>query len=97
MSQVILYGFSDDLIEIEGAIEKEVYGDGDEPTWLAFSDGTLIRVTYDGDWHFKVKELGEDSFAIVKNPEPNTDQYTDTVTLNGDIRWVVVGTSFVED
>jgi len=57
MSQVI-YGASDDLIELRGDVEEEfnVYLADDKPGYLALSTGDLLRVEYstDGVWEFRM-------------------------------------------
>jgi hypothetical protein len=45
---VKVFGDSDDLIEIEGDLREEFndYKTGEEPGYLAFSNGTVIRIQY---------------------------------------------------
>jgi hypothetical protein len=85
-------GASDDLIEIEGQISEEfsAYGtDEDEPKFLGFSDGTLLRVTYDGLWRFSLVSRGSADYSKVDGCED--EDTNDVVTLKGDIRWVCYG------
>jgi hypothetical protein len=67
----VVYGSSDDLIEMDGDYREEHGAYGDD-TWVGFSDGTVIKATYDGTWMFEgvaepwsdctvVGPLGEDS------------------------------------
>lgn len=90
VTMIKVYGASDDLIEIEGEISEEFYAD--EKSYLAFSDGTLVSVDYDQDgiWRFNVLEKG---MAIYNKSLPNLekDEYTEVLTLQGNIRWVVYG------
>jgi len=90
MSEVIVYGFSDDLIEVEGEINQEFYLGTDEGGYLAFSDGTLLRVDYDGDWNISLKASGKSSYHN-EPPADNGSDYSDIVTLTGDFKWVLFG------
>ena len=95
---ITIYGASDDLIEIEGDITEEFnwYSDNvEERRYLAFSDGTLLRVFYDEDgiWRFN-KVI--DGLAHFEKVEGDAIKDTpDRVTLSGYvIRWVVFGEQF---
>lgn len=97
---VTVYGYSDDLIELEGDIREEfdVYMDYSPSGYLAFSNGVLLRVVYDEDgvWRFTV--LSDDSNTVtvkqcvVNNPE---DAYSDVVIIKDSIKWVTFGTAKV--
>ena len=83
-----VYGASDDLVEVEGDIEEE-WGSCYDGGILACSDGTLIAIEYDGEWHLSVLHNG-DSLTVVTPMDRDKDEYTDTVTIDGPIKWVVV-------
>ncbi len=97
MNEIIFYGASDDLIEIESTS----FGDEEFNVWLddyagnailAVSDGTLIRVRYDEDgiWRFTPLVVGS-SFVDIK-PGVDDDLHSDKVTLTGDdLIWVLLG------
>lgn len=92
---ITIYGASDDLLEVEGAISEEfgVYGEAkdDEPFYVAVSDGTLLEVRYDGCWRLAQAKAGSCAFSKTEG-DPDGD-YTDRITLTGDaLSWVVVGT-----
>jgi hypothetical protein len=94
MAKVQVYGASDDLIEIRGAIYEEFnpgYDDG--ISYLGFSDGTVLSVQYGQDGIWRINRMME-GIATYEKTEGRTepDEGTDTVTLTGDIRWVVFGT-----
>lgn len=59
---LLIYGASDDLIEVEGEIQEEFYAN-DEGGYLAVSGGTFIRYYYDSDgiWSFRTLLVGENS------------------------------------
>lgn len=93
-----VYGASDDLLEVEGDIRAEFsYTDGNE--FLAFSDGTILRCTYAGDWSITPLATGQNSVVNHKSAETrreqgDTEAYSDTVTIqpmNGVVRVVVHG------
>lgn len=92
MTTTKIYGASDDLVEIEGDIREEFQagsaGDGD-PRWIAFSDGTVLRVAYTdgGIWRFTPAQYGSSEVDIEQAPEGDDDNYSDVVTLTGEIKW----------
>lgn len=93
---VTVYGSSDDLIEVEGDITEE-YGhyspDESEAVLLAFSDGTVLRVIYgdNGVWRITPECRGSAEYCKDEAPADDEDNYSDRVTLKGDVRWVVFG------
>ncbi len=93
MKTVTVYGASDDLIEIEGDIVDELSPDYSEPTRLAFSDGTVLSVIYAADGCWRVNRIAEGTakFEKIEAEGPDTANYTDRVTLTGDIKWMVAG------
>jgi hypothetical protein len=98
MGQLIIYGASDDLIEVEGDIEEEFnppYGsDDDASSYLAFSDGSLLSITYtdDGLWKISPISVGSKTILGIESATDIDDNYSDRVTLEGEFRWVVMGT-----
>lgn len=94
---VIITGSSDDLIEVDGDLSEEfnAYSDADEDAGriLACSDGTVLRITYTrpGIWRIHPVVEGSARLTIEQAPEDDDDRYTDTATLDGPIRWVVLG------
>jgi hypothetical protein len=92
---VIVYGASDDLIEVEGDICAEFYAAADDtPTLLGFSDGTVLKVAYDdeGIWRVNRVAVGSAEYQKTEATDPDGD-YTDRVQLTGCIHsWVLQGT-----
>lgn len=94
-----IYGASDDLIEIEGAINDE-HGcyDHKRPIKISVSDGTIATIFYDGNWGISVKQVGSLFKKIVTgNPaeDPHTDEdckdcspYSDVLVFNDGVEWV---------
>jgi len=104
---VIIFGASDDLVEIRGDIYEEFNPDSDErPSYLAFSDGTVLSVEYGrgGTWH--IRRVVEGSAAYERRDAVDADAgsdergyslYSDRVTLgstDGEIAWAVFGSRF---
>lgn len=94
MKTVTVSGASDDLIELEGDIRDEISPRNEEdPVMLAFSDGTALSVVYDKDGCWRVNRVAEGTAKIekVEADVADTANYSDRVTLTGDIRWCVAG------
>lgn len=90
-----IYGASDDLIEVDGGLREEFgYSQRDIGDLLGFSDGTLLRIRFDeeGTWRITRLRSGSAAFALEQADE---DEGTDRATLDGDVRWVVHGSSFI--
>lgn len=94
-----IYGASDDLIEIEGAIREELdcY---DEKLKLTFSDGTSFWTEYDGQWRFKhlvkgdkfikhIEAVGDEQVHLDEDSE-EVPNYSDFILLDEGIEWVKV-------
>jgi len=94
MAEIRIYGASDDLIEIEGTFTEEFsfYPTGyDDKRFLAFSDGTLLRATYDNDGIWRLTRLASGSAAFEKVEGDVEKDTNDVVTLRGEIKWAVLG------
>lgn len=101
MPEVTIYGASDDLIEVEGAISEEfsAYDMGDG-MYLAFSDGTVLHVQYgandEGMWRIGLRSRGTATYEHTPATDER-DDYSDRVTLTGDnLRWCVLGKSMAK-
>jgi hypothetical protein len=98
-THTIIYGASDDLIEIEGQIEGE-YGNytlASRGIPFECSDETKGMIVYDGDWKITVEKQG----SLFQELRPNvgdsgkhTDlafkctSYSDVLILKDGILWV---------
>lgn len=105
MDEIVLYGASDDLIEVESTSfrdeEFNVNLDrASDSVILAVSDGTLLRVRYDeeGIWRFTPVVIGSASVSINHATyDGDNGSYTDRVTLVGDdLHWVMLGTQLAK-
>jgi hypothetical protein len=99
---ITVYGASDDLIEVEGDIDAEFqwqapgYG---QPSGnlLAFSDGTVLRIVFDGDgvWRITPVVVGTAGVGIEQAPANDESNYSDRATFkDGRIAWVVQGIDY---
>lgn len=55
--EMYVYGHSDDLIEINGDVQEELYANYGEPTHVIVGE-TKLSVEYDGEWHIDVVDQG---------------------------------------
>lgn len=95
MATLTITGYSDDNIEIDGAIREEIgfYPESENNACiLAVSDGTVLKVVYDSYGIWRVTRLIEGAATMTK-VEGDVDKDTfDVVTLTHDaFKWVVVG------
>lgn len=89
---ITIYGASDDLIEIEGVIREEFNAYDEEENKLAFGDGTVLSVKYDDDGCWRINRVVEGTATYEKKEATDPDgDYTDRVTLTGDVKWVLYG------
>ena len=96
MAEITIYGVSDFLIEVDGAIDAEFSNPySDDEAFLAFSDGTVLSVEciYWDVWRVNRVAAGSASYSKTEALDADMDDYTDRVTLTGDIAWVVCGSS----
>ena len=97
--EVLIYGSSDDLVEVEGSVREEFNYPFDEekPQFLAFSDGTVLSVLYDNDGIWKIRQvaIGVAEYSKKEAVSSESDDYSDKVTLKGgNIQWIVFGSAF---
>lgn len=94
--RVTIYGSSDDLIEIEGAIEDEFNVSGDHSHCLAFSDGTLLEIIYTNAGFWRISVITKGTLTSYDKTEATNTQtdYTDRLTLIGNIKWVALATKY---
>lgn len=95
METLTITGYSDDNIEIDGAIREEIGFCPDSETTaciLAISDGTVLKVIYDEYGIWRVTRIVEGAATMTK-VEGDVDKDTfDVVTLTWEsFSWVVVG------
>lgn len=96
-----LSGYSDDLISVEGDIHEEFQFPDAPEVFMVLSDGTALRVRYDGVWRFTPIHEGRDTEVhILQAVEDDEDNYSDIVTVETNMRapeiaWVALSTQLV--
>lgn len=89
----VIYGYSDDLIEVEGPrVRGEVYTNGD--ITLITTPVGIFRIRYDegGVWRITPHSTKKDEWIIDHcSGDPDDDNYTDRLYIYPLIGWVVVG------
>ena len=100
-THTIIYGSSDDLVEIDGQIQAE-YGNytlASRGIPFECSDETKGTITYDGDWLIKVEKQGSLFQELRPNVGDNgkhTDlafkctSYSDVLILKDGILWIKI-------
>lgn len=88
---VTLFGYSDDLVEIEGDVREEFNPTGDEPVLVTFSTGTVASIQYtaEGAWRIIVLEPGTTVLDLQQCPADDEDDYTDRLVISSQVEWVV--------
>ena len=87
---ITISGSSDDLIRIEGDITAEFDRlDGD---YIAVSNGCVFKVIHDGCWRITPAVMRAGVYwSKTEGVDADDDNYSDRVTVAGDISWVVHG------
>ena len=94
-----IYGASDDLIEIDGAIVEE-YGTFSQNIRIVASDGTQAIINYDGEWGIDVENYGDKYLSHVKSVGDDNEHegelakftsYSDILILDEGVKWVKIG------
>lgn len=99
MKSITINGASDDIIELGGdMIEEFSPEDTEEGGKLAFSDGTVLSVIYDKGGCWRINRLHKGTAGYVKKEADgaDTENYSDVVTLRGDIVWCLFGYNLVK-
>lgn len=83
MPNVEIYGRSDDLIEVTGDIEEELYADYGEPTRFMVL-GYMIEAEYDGEWRFDVVASPDNPNYMKVDAGEHSDynDYTEVLRIN---------------
>lgn len=94
---VIIYGASDDLIEVEGDIREEFYALEEPTNYIGLSNGSVVSITYDDDGFWRIRPIAVVDSVIIR-PARGDDEpadadgcpgYSDKAEITGDIRWVL--------
>lgn len=94
MGKITVSGHSDDLICVDGDITEEFSILGDEKSYLAFSDGTVLSVRFadedDGVWRIATAARGSGLKEVAQWAQGD-EGYSDLAVVEG-VTWVVYGT-----
>ena len=101
-TRTVVYGASDDLIEIEGHLSEEFGAYDSDPRYLAFANGVVVKIHYDNDGIWRVVPVsGSDRVEVVfarGDEEPRDDDgvpgYSDKAVIANAGSWVVLGDAF---
>lgn len=89
----VLYGYSDDLIELEGDIREEFNPVGDDGDLIVFSTGTVLRIEYGTGGVWRITHVAGPTVPIEQCAEDDEDVYSDRATIEG-ATWAVHGIAF---
>lgn len=96
-----VFGYSDDNIEVEGAVHEEfgAYSRDDQEFLVVVSDGTVLALKYGdkGIWNIRLVATGKGSKVSIATALDTDDENTDRATIEAQdaIRWVVFGHKIV--
>ena len=96
---LLVSGYSDDLVELEGAIRAEFdIGTKDGLRYVAVSDGTIMSIHYDTDGVWRIAPVDgpiSSYLNIEQAPANDEDNYSDRAVLTTiePIRWAVLVTN----
>lgn len=87
----VIYGASDDLIEVEGDVRGEHC---DDEAFLIVSDGTILKIKYGKEsmaiWEIRLVEKGVLFSTINPCFDENAERYSDTALFKAGVKWVYV-------
>jgi hypothetical protein len=91
-----VYGASDDLIELDGNfgdVNEEIglYPKDNEAHYLAFSDGTVLRVVYDEDGIWRLTPIFKGALYDRKEDGVVSSDTNDVVYFHTGVKWCVCG------
>ena len=105
--RTVIYGASDDLIEIDGTEIREEFSAYDDPErYVGLSNGVLLAIHYDSDSYWRIRPVrgnklvtlipapGEDS-DTPRRDEDGCPPYSDKAVIDGEVTWVSYGQAYV--
>lgn len=97
-TRTVVYGASDDLLEIGGHLAEEFDNDQESPRYIGFGSGVLLKMTCDDEGFWRIApRVGAHRVEIVfaRGEEAGTDEdgcpgYSDKAIVTNAGSWVVV-------
>jgi hypothetical protein len=86
----LVYGASDNLIEVEGELfsgEINYPMKSDDHVTLVFSDGTILKLSFEDVWEIQMVHRGNLFNRIDKYSEDEDYIYSDKAYFNNDLKW----------
>lgn len=88
---VKIFGYSDDLVEIEGSnYEEDEIGCYDQDVRIWFKDGTIIRIGYGKPnmavWYIQIEQKGSAEQMLKICEDENDDPYSDIFWIDAGIK-----------
>lgn len=87
-----IYGRSDDLIEVEGGVQKELYANYGEPTTVHVGPFTFeVVYTNDGEWEITPETIPDGRVIAMwgVGGHPGRKDYTQVIEFDADPEWEV--------
>ena len=100
MQTITITGYSDDNIEIDGAIREEIPfypKDEHDAIALVVSDGTVLSIRYDDQGIWRITPIYHGASQYSKAEGSVSEDTFDVVTLtNESFLWIVVGKQLIK-
>lgn len=86
---VKVYGYSDDVVTIEGGSYLEEIGCFDRDVRICFRDGTVIRVGYSKPdmavWYVIIEKVGSAAQTLTECMDEDADVYSDVFEIESEV------------
>lgn len=100
-----IYGASDDLLEIDGALIEDEVNVIDKPFHIKCADGTIATFTYDdnGEWKCNVKAKGINFIEVISSVGDDGEHegnaidctsYSDVLVIREPLQWIKVNNKY---
>lgn len=89
ITMVKVYGYSDDVVTIEGGSHLEEIGCFDRDVRICFRDGTVIRVGYSKPdmavWYVIIEKVGTAAQTLTECMDEDADVYSDVFEIESEV------------
>lgn len=98
-TRTVVYGASDDLLEVGGHLAEEFDNDQDETRYVGFANGVLLKMTCDDEGFWRIApRAGSDRVELIfaRGEDADRDEdgcpgYSDKAVVLNAGSWVTVG------